>query len=180
MKIPRIAYAAYGFALVIIVLDQLTKAWVLDAMGMLTADGALIDRELWSLHYIPVIDPILRISFVLNDGFSFGLGGGGGGRWPLSVFQISVAIFLAVWATRTDRRLLITAIGFIMGGAIGNAIDRVRFGAVVDFIDFSGTGLFPWIFNIADSAITIGVVLLIIDTLISERAAKVGAANEKS
>lgn len=180
MKIPRIAFAAYGFALVIIILDQWTKAWVLDAMSMVTADGALIDPEMWSLRPIPVFEPILRFSFVLNDGFSFGLGGGGAGRWPLSVFQISVAVFLAIWAMRTDRRLLITAIGFIMGGAIGNVIDRVRFGAVVDFIDFSGTGLFPWVFNIADSAITIGVLLLIIDTLMSERAAKVGAANEKS
>ena len=180
MKIPRIAYAAYGFALVIIVLDQLTKAWVLDAMGMLTADGALIDREMWSLRAIPVLEPILSFNFVLNDGVSFGLFGGGAGRWALSVFSIAVAVVLGVWATSTDRRLLITAIGFVMGGALGNVIDRVRFGGVVDFIDFSGTGLFPWIFNIADSAITIGVVLLIIDTLISERAAKVGAANEKS
>jgi signal peptidase II len=180
MKIPRIAYAAYGFALLVIILDQLSKGWVLDAMSMLTADGTLFDREMWTLRSIPVIEPILRFSFVLNDGFSFGLGGGGAGRWPLSVFQITVAVFLAVWATRTDRRVLITAIGFIMGGALGNAIDRIRFGAVVDFIDFSGTGLFPWIFNIADAAINIGVLLLIIDTLMSERAAKVGAANEKS
>lgn len=180
MKIPRIAYAAYGFALVIIVLDQLSKGWVLDAMSMLTADGALIDREMWSLHSIPVMEPILRFSFVLNDGVSFGLFGGGAGRWALSVFSIAVAVFLAVWATRTDQRMLVTAIGFIMGGALGNVIDRIRFGGVVDFIDFSGTGVFPWIFNVADAAINIGVLLLIIDTLMSERAAKVGAANEKS
>ena len=67
-----------------------------------------------------------------------------------------------------------------MGGALGNVIDRVRFGYVVDFIDFSATGLFPWVFNIADSAITIGVVLLILDSLLSDNAAKVGAAPEKS
>ena len=56
----------------------------------------------------------------------------------------------------------------------------MRFGYVVDFIDFSGTGVFPWVFNVADSAITIGVVLLILDTLLSERAAKVGPAAEKA
>ena len=56
----------------------------------------------------------------------------------------------------------------------------MRFGYVVDFIDFSGTGVFPWVFNVADSAITVGVVLLIIDSLVSERAAQVGAAPEKS
>ena len=73
------------------------------------------------------------------------------------------------------RLPMITALGLVMGGAIGNVIDRVRFGFVVDFLDFSGTGFFPWVFNIADSAITIGVILLIVDSLMSERAAaKVG------
>lgn len=167
-KIPRIAYAAYGFALAIIVLDQLTKAWVL---------GGLDLRE---VGRVPVLPPILNFSFVLNDGVSFGLFGGGSGRWLLSVFSIAVAGVLAVWATRTDRRLLTTAIGLVMGGALGNVIDRIRFGGVVDFIDFSGTGVFPWIFNIADSAITIGVILLIIDSLFFDRPAKVGVANEKS
>lgn len=180
MTIPRIAWAAYGFALVIILIDQLTKAAVLDALNMLTPDGALIDRELWPFHSIPLMPPVLRLSFVLNDGVSFGLFSGGAWRWILSLFSIGVAGVLAVWATRTDRRLLITAIGFVMGGALGNVIDRIRFGGVVDFIDLSGTHVFPWIFNVADSAISIGVVLLIIDMLRQERAAKVGAAHEKS
>ena len=79
---------------------------------------------------------------------------------------------MAWWATRADRRLLITAIGLVIGGALGNVIDRVRFGYVVDFIDVSGTGVFPWVFNVADSAITIGVVLLIIDSFLSDRASK--------
>ena len=59
-------------------------------------------------------------------------------------------------------------------------IDRVRFGFVVDFLDFSGTGFFPWVFNVADSAISIGVVLLIWDSVRAEKAAKVGGAAEKS
>ena len=181
MKIPRIAYAAYGFALVVIVLDQLTKAAILDAMQMLTASGQLIDRELWSYQSIPVIPPALRLTFVLNDGVSFGLLGGGAARWGLSLFSILVAGALGWWALKADRRLLISAIGLVMGGAIGNVIDRIRFGGVVDFIDFSGTGLFPWVFNIADSAITIGVILLIVDAFLSERDAReVGVANEKS
>ena len=97
------------------------------------------------------------------------------------MFSPVVAGALAWWATRADRRLLITAIGLVMGGALGNVIDRIRFGGVVDFIDFSGTGLFPWVFNIADSAITIGVILLIVDAFLSERDAReVGVANEKS
>jgi signal peptidase II len=80
-----------------------------------------------------------------------------------------VAGILGWWALKAERRLLITAIGLVMGGAIGNVIDRIRFGYVVDFLDFSGLGFFPWIFNVADSAITIGVVLLILDSLLSDR-----------
>jgi signal peptidase II len=175
MKIPRIAYAAYGLALLIIVLDQITKAWVLSL-----ADVASIAQIPPGFLFAEVLPPVLNFTFVQNTGVSFGLFGGGGARWGLTVFSILVSVGLAWWATRTERRLLITAIGFVMGGALGNAIDRFRFGYVVDFIDFSGTGVFPWVFNIADSAITVGVVLLIIDSLMSDRAAKVGPAAEKS
>ena len=114
MKIPRIAYAAYGIALVVILFDQLTKASVLDAMQMLTAGGQLIDREMWSFQSIPLIPPMLRLTFVLNDGVSFGLLGGGAGRWGLSLFSILVAGALAWWALKADRRLLISAIGLVM------------------------------------------------------------------
>ena len=185
MKIPRIAYAAFGIAVVVIILDQLTKASILNAMQMLTASGQLIDREMWSFKSIPVLPPALRLTFVLNDGVSFGLLGGGAGRWALSLFSILVAGALGWWALKADRRLLISAIGLVMGGAIGNVIDRIRFGGVVDFIDFSGIMIgshrvFPWIFNIADSAITVGVIVLIIDSLMSERQPTVGEAAEKS
>jgi signal peptidase II len=168
MTIPRIAWAAYAFAAAVIVLDQITKAWILYGLHL---------RE---VGQIPVLEPIFNLTFVLNRGVSFGLlTGGETGRWLLTVFSIVVAGLLAFWATRADRRLLITAIGLIMGGALGNVIDRIRFGGVVDFLDFSGL-YFPWVFNVADSAISIGVVLLIADSFISERAAKVGAAHEKS
>jgi signal peptidase II len=176
MKLPRISYAAYGFALAIIVVDQLTKAWVLSQLG--TTDLSLIPN---GFRLADVWAPWFRLTYLLNDGVSFGLFGGGAGRWILSIFSIGVAALLAWWATRADRRVLITAIGLVMGGALGNVIDRIRFGGVVDFIDFSGTGVFPWVFNIADSAITIGVILLIVDAFLSERqAGKVGLANEKS
>ncbi|MFJ6024751.1 signal peptidase II [Brevundimonas sp. NPDC092305] len=168
MTIPRIAWAAYAFALLIIVLDQLTKAWVLTGLDL---------REVGRVF---VADPIFNLSWVENRGVSFGLFGDGSARWMLSVFSVLVSGFLFWWATKADRRLLITAIGLIMGGAIGNVIDRIRFGYVVDFLDFSGTGVFPWVFNVADSAITVGIVLLVLDSLLSERAAKVGLAAEKS
>lgn len=168
MKIPRIAYAAYGFAILVILIDQLTKAWVLSGLDL---------REIRSVE---VWSPIFNLTWVENRGVSFGLFGDGSARWVLSLFSVLVAGALGWWALKADRRLLITAIGLIMGGAIGNVIDRIRFGFVVDFLDFSGTGFFPWVFNVADSAITIGVVLLILDSILSERAVKVGLAAEKS
>jgi signal peptidase II len=168
MKIPRIALAAYGFAILIVIIDQLTKAWVLS------------DLDLRELGRVSVWPPILYFTWVENRGVSFGLFGDGSARWMLSGFSVVVAGVLAWWALKADRRLLVTSIGLIMGGAIGNVIDRIRFGFVVDFLDFSGTGFFPWVFNVADSAITIGVILLILDSLLSERAAKVGVAAEKS
>ena len=160
MKIPRIAFAAYGFALLIIVLDQLTKAWILSL-----PDVASIEQIPVCYVFAEVFPPILRCTFVQNTGVSFGLFGGGEARWGLTIFSVLVSGALAWWATRADRRLLITAIGLVIGGALGNVIDRVRFGYVVDFIDVSGTGVFPWVFNVADSAITIG-------SFLSDRASK--------
>ena len=168
MKIPRLAVTAFAFAIIVVVLDQLTKAWVLSGLDL---------REMGRINLLP---PILNFTWVENRGVSFGLIGDGSARWMLSLFSIIVSGILGWWALRADRRLLITAIGLVMGGALGNVIDRIRFGFVVDFIDFSGTGVFPWVFNVADSAITIGVILLILDSLLSERAAKVGLAAEKS
>ena len=169
MKIPRIAFAAYGIALFVIVLDQLSKAYILDGLSL---------REIGRVAVFP---PVFNVSYVENSGVSFGLFGGGSARWLLSVFSVVVAGALAWWATKADRRLLIAAIGLVIGGAVGNVIDRIRFGYVVDFLDFSGTGLFPWVFNVADSAITVGVMLLILDSVVSERRpAQVGVVNEKS
>jgi signal peptidase II len=175
MRIPRIAWAAYGFALAVLVLDQITKAMILGSVDI--ADPRLIPD---GYPFARVIPGVLDLTMVRNTGVSFGLFGGGEARWILTVFSLVVAGGLAVWALRAERRTLITAIGLVMGGAIGNVIDRIRFGYVVDFIDFSDTGLFPWVFNVADSAITVGVILLLLDTLRSETPAKVGAAPEKS
>jgi signal peptidase II len=168
MKIPRITWAAYGLAIVVVVLDQLTKAWILNGLSL---------REVGQVEILP---PLLNFTYVENTGVSFGLFGGGEARWVLTAFSIVVAGGLAWWALKAERRLLVAAIGLVIGGAIGNVIDRIRFGYVVDFVDFSGTGVFPWVFNVADSAITVGVALLILDSVMSERKPDVGAANEKA
>ena len=82
-----------------------------------------------------------------------------------------VVIALVVWAHSVRRPLAALALGLVMGGAIGNnLIDRVRLGAVADFLDFTALG-FPWVFNLADSAISIGVVLLLLDSFLRPKRA---------
>ena len=114
---------------------------------------------------IPLL-PVLDLTLGFNTGVSFGLFGGGAARWALSVFSVVVAGALAWWATKADRRLLIAAIGLVMGGAIGNAIDRIRFGYVVDFVHLHAGPWSFYVFNVADAAITIGVVILLVRALI--------------
>ena len=162
MKIPRIAYAAFGFALIVIVLDQSTKAWVM---------GGLDLREMFHIQVWP---PLFNLTWVENRGVSFGLFGDGSGRWALSAFSIAVAGVLGWWALKADRRLLITAIGLIMGGALGNVIDRIRFGFVVDFLDFHlRIHHFP-AFNVADSAICVGVGIYVLGSLLVQSPAPAG------
>ena len=155
------ASLAYGLALFVILLDQGSKTWVLN--GLRLPEGASI----------PVIPPIFNLTLSWNNGFSFGFlrHQGDLARWGLVAFSAVVVIALAVWAWRVERRLTAAAVGLIMGGAVGNnLIDRVRFGAVVDFLDVSGLH-FPWIFNVADSAISIGVALLLLESFLQPKPA---------
>jgi len=146
---------AYGVAFAAIVFDQLTKWWVVDRLGMQM--GQTIE-----------ISPLFDLTYTLNTGVSFGMFSGGEARWVLAGFSMIVAAVMSWWALRAQRRLFALALGLIIGGALGNVIDRILVGAVIDFLDFSGLG-FPWIFNIADSAISVGVGLLILDSFLSER-----------
>ena len=151
---------AFGLAAAVLVVDQAVKAWILEGIDLpLRLSVDLV----WPL----------RLTMVWNEGVSFGFlqARHDLARWGLTAFALVVALALAAWARRADRRLLGVALGLIIGGAVGNAIDRARFGAVVDFIDVSALGFFPWVFNVADSAITIGVVFLLLDSLRKESAA---------
>lgn len=144
---------AYGLAAVVLVVDQAVKAWILEGL------------DLPLRLSVDLIGP-LRLTMVWNEGVSFGFlqARHDLARWGLTAFALVVALALAAWARRADRRLLGVALGLIIGGAVGNAIDRARFGAVVDFIDVSALGFFPWVFNVADAAITIGVLLMLLDS----------------
>ena len=144
---------AYGLAAAVLVVDQAVKAWILEGL------------DLPLRLSVDLIGP-LRLTMVWNEGVSFGFlqARHDLARWGLTAFALVLALALAAWARRADRRLLGVALGLIIGGAVGNAIDRARFGAVVDFIDVSALGFFPWVFNVADAAITIGVLLMLLDS----------------
>lgn len=152
----RTSLIAYGLGLLTIVLDQFSKHWVLNVYD-LPAKG--------TVH----VGGPFSLTMVWNKGVSFGLltAQQDLARWALVVFSLVVAAFLAVWARKIERPLLAVAVGLVMGGAVGNAIDRARFGAVADFLDFKALH-FPWVFNVADSAITVGVILLLVDSFRSE------------
>ncbi|HUK61054.1 MAG TPA: signal peptidase II [Stellaceae bacterium] len=138
--------------------DQAAKLGVL---RLFTADGP---------HIMPVL-PVLNFALTLNRGMSFGLFNTGSAMNAL-VFTLIAAVIVAallVWLARAQDALLRIAIGLVVGGAIGNVIDRLARGAVIDFLDFH-VGPYHWfVFNLADAAISVGVGLMIIDGLRGRR-----------
>ena len=161
--VSRLGLFAYGLAAVTVVLDQWSKAWVL---------GALRLDDLGSIQVLP----FFRLTLVENRGVSFGLlrADSAFGRWALVAVAAAVVAWLIWWVRKADRPLFAAAVGLVIGGALGNnLIDRARIGRVVDFLDFSGL-YFPWVFNVADSAISVGVVLLLLDNLLAARQEQVG------
>lgn len=139
-----------ALAAIVLILDQLTKLGVLYGLN-LQALGDQVN-----------ILPFFSLTMVHNQGISFGLLTSGGlGRWLLVLFQFGMGLYLIDLVRAKSDPWLVYSLGLIIGGAIGNGIDRFRLGYVVDFLDFSGTHIFPWVFNVADSAICIGVALLV-------------------
>jgi len=156
-KLKRISPPMLGglIAAVVILADQLMKMWILY--------GLELPRRL-SVEVLPFFD----LTMVRNRGVSFGLLQADGiGRWLLSAFALAVAVMLAWWLRQAERRLLAAGLGLIIGGAIGNLIDRVTRGYVVDFFNFRDL-YFPYVFNIADAAISIGVGMLLLDFVLNK------------
>ncbi|MEO0999244.1 MAG: signal peptidase II [Pseudomonadota bacterium] len=144
---------ALSTALAILALDQATKWWIVEAM------------ELKTRGVIEVFPPFLTLVMAWNRGINFGLFASDSetSRWILFGIAVTVSIGLAIWSRRQAGWLIPVAIGLVMGGAIGNAIDRVRYGAVADFLNMSCCGIAnPYAFNVADIAIFAGAALLII------------------
>jgi signal peptidase II len=144
-------------ALATLVLDQLTK-WAALA-GLDPAGPAL------------AVTPFFNLVLVWNRGVSFGMFNSGGAfaPWLLSGLALAVVIGLVVWLRRSDQLLTGLGLGLVIGGALGNVIDRVRFGAVVDFLDCHLAGYHWPAFNLADAGICVGAVLMLADGLLASR-----------
>jgi lipoprotein signal peptidase len=152
--VSRNRLSALGFAAALLVLaaDQASKWWVRDVL------------DLPALGSVAVL-PVLNLTMVWNRGVTFGLLNslGGWGTPALAIGALVVVAALGVWLRRTDRLLVAVAVGAIAGGAVGNVADRLRFGAVVDFIHAHAFGWSWYVFNVADAAIVCGVAVLVLD-----------------
>lgn len=166
-KIPeRKAFPPYPWAwlavtALVILFDWQTKAMATEALEL----------------YRPVgVFPWLNMTLAHNYGaaFSFLSDAGGWQRWFFVVLASAVSLVLVVWLIRLPRKEWVTALGLalILGGAIGNLIDRIQLGYVVDFIDVYYKDWHYPAFNVADSAITCGVILLLLDVILISRAGK--------
>lgn len=113
------------------------------------------------------LTPFLNLVMVWNRGVTFGMLSGAPEwiPWLLIALALCISVVLAIWLRRADAALLACGLGAVIGGALGNVVDRLRFGAVFDFLDFHAFGYHWPAFNVADSAIVVGVALMILDSL---------------
>jgi signal peptidase II len=151
------AILGFSLALITLILDQATKIYAYRVLDL-------------PINEPIVLTPFLKLIVVWNRGISYGLFQQDGdlGRWVLIIVSILAAIGLSVWIRRTRAKLLAASLGLIVGGAIGNVIDRLWYGAVFDFIQFH-VGDWSWyVFNVADAAIVAGVIGLLYDSFVLE------------
>ncbi len=168
MKIDK-TYLLWALALpaIIVVFDQLSKAWILKKFA--------VPHNICAINPYPgleiEISPIFDFALVCNRGVSFGLMQADTmlGRVLLTSFALIMVVVLLYWLTKEKHTLTKLSLSLIIGGAIGNAIDRGLYGAVTDFLNFSDIG-FKYVFNIADSAISVGVAGLILSLFLQEKA----------
>lgn len=149
MKSPPVLRIILVVGTLVLVADQLSKWYVVELL------------ELRQRLVIPVLPPLLTFKMAWNTGVNFGLFGGGheATRWILVLISVAVSAALVWWVMRRQSRPLALGAGLVLGGAIGNAIDRVRHGAVADFLNTSCCGIEnPFSFNVADIAIFVGAV----------------------
>jgi len=146
-------------SLLVVVVDQLSKLWI---------------ERTFELGDTIAVLPVLDIVRAHNTGaaFSFLAGAGGWQRWAFSVLAVGVSIALVFWLRKlalATHALLVFGLALILGGAIGNVIDRIEHGYVVDFVHAHWGAAYFAAFNVADAAISIGAVLVILDALLEGR-----------
>jgi signal peptidase II len=149
-----------GICAATFVLDQAHKWWML-AVYDIKAKGRV------------AVTPFMDWAYVKNIGISYGLFNQGSmtGQYVLALFAVVATLALAIWLARgIDTKLLALSVGLIMGGAIGNALDRVLHGGVIDYVSLHAFGYYWYVFNIADVAIVAGVIGLLYDSFKSSRA----------
>jgi signal peptidase II len=159
--------SAFGLAIAAVgcLIDQAAKFWL------------LFDFDLQSRSPVE-LTPFVELTLTFNTGISYGLFPQQGpiGPWALLGFKVAAVIFLWVWLARAPSRLTAAALGLIIGGAVGNAIDRLHWPGVMDFVLFhidTATFSFRWyVFNLADVAIVAGVGGLLYESLLGGGAAK--------
>jgi signal peptidase II len=149
----------------IVVVDQLTKSYITSHFGEFEFTSVL---------------PILDITRMHNVGaaFSFLASASGWQRWVFIVLAVGVSIAITAWLwrlPRDDHRLLAAVLALVLGGAVGNVIDRIRLGHVIDFIHFHWDRAYFPAFNVADSAITVGAACLLLDALLEPKRSRAKA-----
>jgi signal peptidase II len=147
----------------------LTVALLLLGFDQLTKWAAL---DLLDLQARPIaVTPFFNLVMVWNKGVSFGMLNSLGplAPWLLSGVALAVVIALLFWLRRSENAVMATGLGLVIGGALGNVVDRVRYGAVVDFLDFHVAGWHWPAFNLADAGICVGAGLIVVDGLLAPR-----------
>jgi signal peptidase II len=144
-------------ALLLLGFDQLTKWLALHVLDLAARPIA--------------VTPFFNLVMVWNRGVSFGMLDtlGEAAPWLLSGLSVAVVIALLFWLRRSEHPIMAVGLGLVIGGALGNVIDRLRYGAVVDFLDFHLAGWHWPAFNLADAGICVGAGLILVDGLLAPR-----------
>src|SRR5213592_1180856 len=150
----------FAVALLVFFLDQVAKALVTGPLGINQLGDQL------------VLLPIFNLTYTQNEGISLGMLNATNpiGRWLLVAVTSAIAIGVAVWIGREKNRIDQAALGMVLGGALGNILDRTRFGYVVDFADLHFGDFRPFlVFNVGDAAISIAVVILLLRAFLARK-----------
>ena len=150
----------FAVAILVLILDQLAKWFVTHPLGLNQIGDQL------------VLLPIFNFTYTQNEGISLGMLNATNpvGRWMLVLVTSAIAVGVAVWIGREKSRVDQAALGMVLGGALGNILDRVRFGYVVDFADLHFGTFRPFlVFNVGDAAISIAVVILLLRAFLTRK-----------